>query len=318
MHLVSRIPSVSDFEAFFNNFYPRHSENHELRRAVAHEWRVLLESAVTLSLLVEDVSSHGGHGIVGCAQLAFVSEDFVRLARRGERAWVNVLATHPMPDGRVPLLTPAEARRAQAAGDMAALITRWAWASMLSDEEQRQVKAFMDIAFLKRAQGYPYRELLMEAIGDEMRQQALASGFEVRADYAGYYRANPPLPRGEARPYLMGVTREEAATKGGHRIAHFFAFLPPRLGFSAGEQELLSRALRGDSDEQMAQSLPITLSGVKKRWLSVYERVGERMPELLPVRKDGSFDCVRGPEKRRRLLEYLREHPEELRTAGQS
>jgi hypothetical protein len=52
---------------------------------------------------------------------------------------------------------------------------------------------------------------------------------------------------------------------------------------------------------------------VKARWRTIYDRVGEVASDLLPVAADDGASGRRGPEKRRRLLEYLRQHPEELR-----
>jgi hypothetical protein len=49
-------------------------------------------------------------------------------------------------------------------------------------------------------------------------------------------------------------------------------------------------------------------------WVSIYQRVEDCLPELIgdPLRSDLPASG-RGREKRRRLLAYLREHPEELR-----
>jgi hypothetical protein len=67
----------------------------------------------------------------------------------------------------------------------------------------------------------------------------------------------------------------------------------------------------GHTDDDITNESDISSSGVKKCWQSIYTRVGLRLPELLPD------DCYngggRGVEKKRRLLAYLRSHPEELR-----
>ncbi len=49
-------------------------------------------------------------------------------------------------------------------------------------------------------------------------------------------------------------------------------------------------------------------------WVSIYCRVEDYMPELIcdPLQSDIPAGG-RGKEKRRRLLAYLRDHPEELR-----
>ena len=81
---------------------------------------------------------------------------------------------------------------------------------------------------------------------------------------------------------------------------------------------MLSVALPGATDEALAEQLDISLSAVKKMWISIYRRAEEFLPELIP---DSQLDLPasgRGREKRRSLLVYLREHPEELRPASRS
>jgi hypothetical protein len=77
---------------------------------------------------------------------------------------------------------------------------------------------------------------------------------------------------------------------------------------------LLSCALSGATDEHLAEMLGTSLPAVKKLWVSIYQRVEDCLPELIPdpLRSDLPLSG-RGREKRRRLLAYLREHPEELR-----
>jgi hypothetical protein len=48
-------------------------------------------------------------------------------------------------------------------------------------------------------------------------------------------------------------------------------------------------------------------------WLSIYDRVGQCAAELLVDGANPGADSKRGKEKRRRLLAYLQDHPEELR-----
>ena len=76
----------------------------------------------------------------------------------------------------------------------------------------------------------------------------------------------------------------------------------------------MHHALLGRTDAELGHALHTALATAKKRWTSIYDRVASVDPELLL----GTAEAVppegkRGPEKRRRLLDYLRRHPEELR-----
>jgi hypothetical protein len=49
-------------------------------------------------------------------------------------------------------------------------------------------------------------------------------------------------------------------------------------------------------------------------WRTIFNRAGSRLPELFPDHQQvNAGNTERGKEKRRHLLAYLREHPEELR-----
>jgi hypothetical protein len=62
--------------------------------------------------------------------------------------------------------------------------------------------------------------------------------------------------------------------------------------------------------------LSISLSAVKKTWLSIYHRVSGHVPGFSSNREAVEGTTERGKEKKQRLLNYLREHPEELRPAA--
>jgi DNA-binding CsgD family transcriptional regulator len=90
-------------------------------------------------------------------------------------------------------------------------------------------------------------------------------------------------------------------------------FSAARLGFTRAEQQLLRQAILGYTDVELARRLEVALPTVKNRWRALYDRLGHIAPELV-VEIDGSSNpAVRGQEKRRRLVDYVRPHPEELR-----
>jgi len=79
---------------------------------------------------------------------------------------------------------------------------------------------------------------------------------------------------------------------------------------------LLLAALGGRTDEDITETLEISLSAVKKTRRSIYERVTAQSPGLIPDQVPEELTSERGKEKKQRLLAYLRERPEELRPAS--
>jgi len=134
----------------------------------------------------------------------------------------------------------------------------------------------------------------------------------VRIAYVNY----PELDAGNFsdEPRACGLTRDLAFTHGASWVASLFvSYLPPRLGLSRSEQRLLLAAWDGATDEQLSNKLGISIHAVKMRWRMIYDRVAACLPDLVAdsSRVDGEMRG-RGREKKQRLLDYVRKHPEEL------
>jgi hypothetical protein len=81
----------------------------------------------------------------------------------------------------------------------------------------------------------------------------------------------------------------------------------------------LLSALSGGTDKEVHDDLGASLSTVKNTWRSIYNRAALRLPELfLDHSKTDVQSAERGKEKKRYLLAYLREHPEELRPVSRT
>jgi hypothetical protein len=116
------------------------------------------------------------------------------------------------------------------------------------------------------------------------------------------------------KPHLVGVTRELDRARFGSWVGVLFDHHPPRLGFSRKEQRLLLSAIPGKTDEDLCEELSVAASTVKNMWRSIYDRAASNLPEVFSEHlAEDAQNTERGKEKKRRLLAYLREHPEELR-----
>ena len=119
----------------------------------------------------------------------------------------------------------------------------------------------------------------------------------------------PPL----RRPAFLRVTRADARNSlPGTSARHVFDHHPPQFRFSASQRRLLWLALFDESDTHLTERLQVSVHGLKKLWRGIYERIEDRMPEFFGE-TSGADDGRRGPEKRRQVLAYVRQRPEELR-----
>nr|WP_316641028.1 hypothetical protein [uncultured Roseateles sp.] len=88
--------------------------------------------------------------------------------------------------------------------------------------------------------------------------------------------------------------------------------LPAPCRFSAAQRRLLWLSLFDDSDDYLMQALEVSVHGMKKLWRGIDERIEDVAPEFFGE-AGASDDGKRGPARRRQVLAYVRQRPEELR-----
>ncbi len=158
--------------------------------------------------------------------------------------------------------------------------------------------------FADRFAGYRIRRLIHELRSSEVLQASVKAGMRI---VNSYNKFNESLSDSE-KVYLIELDKEMAYASGNFFLIRLFCSPIPILGFNDAQVAILSEAVFGLTDLEIADRLGVSHEAVKKRWQSVYDRVQRNLPGLLPPPKPGS----RGTEKRRVLLTYLQEHPEEL------
>jgi len=319
MELTFRAARLDDFEAFYACCYSTFGYSDIFKTEVGVEWATFRQNPNALSVVVEDLDRAVGERVVGCAEAVFIADSFAESAKTGRRPFLNKQIAELVQHGQSPLLDMSGIRKAQIGEGITLYVPYVGWReSILSQEEAWKVREYMNRALNTLGLGYYYREVMIEVAGEVSRNRGLDVGFYLRTDYAPYYRAaqerdgqraEVPLPSPEFQPYLLSLTRAEAAQRDGSMLSNTFIYSKPRLGFKSHEQELLCWAIQGRSDEEIAPFVHVSAVAIKKRWENIYRRVEANLPSLLPTGGNGR----RGPEKRGLLLAYLRDHPEELR-----
>lgn len=96
--------------------------------------------------------------------------------------------------------------------------------------------------------------------------------------------------------------------------AQLMAHSPPIIRFSAAQRALLELACDAMTDDDIAETLGLSINTVKRTWKLIYDRVADRAPQIMMGRGLGHGSSPgRGTEKRRHLISYLKQHPQELR-----
>jgi hypothetical protein len=248
---------------------------------------------------------------------AFVQDDFLREMKTPPLFWVGPELTRRIVSGTSPILTAKQLREANSLPGLN--LVCWEGLVRPGYESHSELHHYMMSVFIQTHQGYYWKELIAnQAESADRFGFFLKTGAGLWDPLSASYRPSPDEDPGEVigRPHIIGKAREaETQVKwAGTWIGALFDYHSPKLGLSLSEQRLLASALTGATDEHLADMLRVSLPAVKKVWVSVYHRVEERLPRLIPdgFRPDPPA-VSRGPEKRRGLLAYLREHPEELR-----
>jgi hypothetical protein len=250
---------------------------------------------------------------------AIVRDDFLLEMKTPPHFWMGPEITRRIMRGESPLLTDKQLREANSGGGLN--LACWEAGFRPGYEAHGEVQRYFMSSFIQIHQGYLWKEVISSQPERADRLDfILKTGGCLWDSLAGRYTSTVTKDLSEmvSQPHVVGITRDlELKRQGdwsGSWVGALFDYHPPVLGFSRSEQRLLSSALPGGTDEHLAEMLGTSLPAVKKMWVSIYCRVEDHLPELIgdPLQSEVP-PSGRGKEKRRRLLAYLREHPEELR-----
>jgi hypothetical protein len=221
--------------------------------------------------------------------------------------------------GESPVLTGKQLREANSRDGLN--LACWELGFRPEYEANGEVQRYMMSAFIEVNRGYLWKEVIAsQPDGPDRLAFFLKTGGCLWDPFAGGYTSTLRRDVTEivSQPHVVGITRDLELKRqknwGVSWAGALFDYHPPILGFNRSEQRLLSCALPGATDEHLAEILGISVPTVKKLWISIYRRVDHHLPELISdAPRSGVPATGRGREKRRHLLGYLREHPEELR-----
>jgi len=312
MSITYRPTRPADLETCFSMASDRVAYGAAEERAVGAFWRSLLESRAALSCVVEDHTRPPGKQILGFATSVFVTDEVKEEVKErlfphiGRQIYLQSRTLRRM------FLRREEIARRNSAGDLNLLVLSHGTAPGLPDEVNLRVRARAFEAFLESHRGYAIKEILQETFGRHEVTGAQGLGFQlVRGGRAGVGPSPGAHPDASA---LMSMRREDC----GFPSPMWGFFHPPRplFQFSDVEKDVLEAALCSGTDEEISRSLEISIWTIKKRWQKVYEKVERVSPSLLqPAQADDEMAAVASitNQRRRHLLDYLRQSPEEIR-----
>jgi hypothetical protein len=274
------------------------------RPAAMRVWRELLDHPSFHANVIESTRPISGHRIVGCGMGVFVAKTCADAELRNPKPGINARIIASMTSAEPVVLTRDGIAKGNAGSGVDFVNMYGTWRDgILNADQLAEVQALLGTSFIEHFAGYRFNRILKEAIGADRIAFARATGtYRIVVEFK------------ETRSALAVVTRESALASPYSLAAALYRYRPPALRLSPAEQKLLGAALFGKTDAELSDALGLRIEAIKKRWLSIFARVDEFKPDILAP-SDVDSDA-RGPQKRHRVVAYIRAHPEELRPYG--
>lgn len=264
-------------------------------------WKTFLDHPAFQATVIESELPIAGHKIVACGMGVFVTGAFADAEIRDPRPGLNSRIIATVAAGEPILLSRAEIGVGNSCEGLDFVNLYGTWRDgIMKPDQLAEVHALLGTSFAEHFAGYRFNRVLKEAIGDSRIALARATGT---------YRLLAEFPEFESA--LAVVTRDSAFAAPYSVAASIYRYQEPVLRLRPAEQELLSAALTGKTDAELSADLGLSLEATKKRWLSIFDRVDQFKREILT--QTAADSDGRGPQKRHRVVAYIRNHPEELR-----
>jgi hypothetical protein len=199
--------------------------------------------------------------------------------------------------GNSPIMTREEVAEANAGWGVDLFILHHGYAPMHDESEDYAVMVALAAEFLQQHAGLNLRSMTQEFYDRSWLDITPRFGFSMRQDFLDHPAA-AALPLNK-RPFVAGIRRSEVVAPGrdDFLIDALFAHSPaPRLGLDAAQRQLLRALLEPENDARIDDA---------PHWNDLFDRIS---------RTDSSFTSAasNGVERRERVLEWVRCHPEEL------
>jgi hypothetical protein len=264
-------------------------------------WRNLLDSPAFNASVIESDELIDGHRIVGCGMGVFVDSRFADRELATPRPGLNSRIIESIANGRSVLLDRDGIAAGNAVNGLDYVNLYGTWhQTILNADQVAEVQALLGTSFVEAFAGYRFNRVLKETIGQPLIDLARATGT---------YRLVAEFPQtGSA---LAVVCPDSARAAPYSLAARIYRYQAPVLHLRPAEQALLGAALDGKTDAELSEKLGLSLEAVKKRWISIFGRFDEFSPEVLA--STVAENARRGPQKRHRVVAYVRNHLEELR-----
>jgi hypothetical protein len=271
------------------------------RATALRVWKTLLDNPSFQANVIESERPLAGHKIVACGMGVFVTTSFADREITNPSAGLNSRIIAGIASGESVVLNRTQIAEANAGEGIDFVNMYGTWRDGIMNPDQlAEVQSLLGTSFVEHFAGYRFNRVLKEAVGHSRIALARATGtYRLVAEFQ------------DSESALVVATPESVLTAPYSVAAAMYRYQEPVLRLRPAEQTLLAAALAGKTDAELSADLGTSIEAIKRRWMSIFARIDEFKPEILSSAEADSDR--RGPQKRHRVVAYIRTHPEELR-----
>ncbi len=283
---------------------------------------ILIDEGAAIGAIVEEIDRRSqSTQIVGTTLLGFIHDDFVtRYFENPEPALCSSALRSVSKDSFGCFMSRKEQARANAGDGMQQIIIEFAIDPMdMQHPDFAPVMNELYSAYFKFERGYNIKGVFVEAQVD-LEALVVGSGlFPIQYMDIGGTNQDIVIPLGAStKRGLYRVTRADKSRLPPSSAAFVvMTYIAPTFQFTPHEQRLLCLAIEGLTDQDISTTLDVSRDALKQTWRTIYDHVGDVMPELFSANTGVPATSGRGAEKRRHIISHVRDNLQELRPLHQ-
>jgi hypothetical protein len=278
----------------------------------------LLEDGAAIGAIVEQIDRKSGKSkIVGTTLLGFVQDQFVEDHFASPQPLLTSILLRSVSNGGIGYFLPRkEQAKANSGEGMEQVILEFAVDPMDTHHpEFAHIMNELYSAYFKFERGYNIKGVFVEA-SLQFEQLVQGSGL-FHHSYHELTGSNQDLmiPAGTGTKRALYRVRRSDKERLPPSCAAFviMTYIAPSFHFTPSEQRLLTLAIDGNTDQDIAAALGVSRDAIKQTWRSIYDQVATVMPELFEETTENVPQPGRGTEKRRYIVSHVRDNLQELR-----
>jgi hypothetical protein len=285
--------------------------------AMPSAWSAGLATERLGLLIYEEIGLTGVERLQSFGMTLMVSDDFALHLRSGARAFAANEVYMNLSFSKEHVLTRNEVAKANAGSGLNLMILHNPLRHRSPHDPRLSAIMPTGLAGFQFAHGgYNVKSILWEVYGSFLATSLASGGYSLVDNFSD--QAEIQLIEEGRRPFLMGQIRSHGNDQPYQSESLLLNVqTKPLLRLTPTQQRLLKHAFFELDDRELGQALDVSLNSIKQIWQGIFGKARQHLPEVFLEANasdpDSEQDMKRHHSPRRAVLNYVRQHLEELR-----